>query len=467
MSASESPSHTSLLEALQDKSYHPVVVMGDGQIAMMLVQECHRLGLPVVVIGNWSSEDARKSSVQAMSHNDYYIDLGANWDISREQGTMVALAEKLKGTDGWVTAEWENVPANLLEFFEKRWVRLAPGKKAFEIMSDKGREKSFFDEQSIRCSEWCRVDNSLTEDKAKKYLPGFLKSCKGGYDSKGQVFVETCDALQEVLKKREDEDWFLPGPHILETKVELAYEMSVVFARDESGKVVIVSTQKNHQDGPLITSVSGAWIIPSEIEKQAIEWAIKAADGLDYLGTGAIEFFVTKDRQLLANEMAPRPHNSGHHTIELQEINQYTLQALIAERSGAVDRILKDGVKWIDASHLVLHWVWESEHYRVKQKNPDMLTMLLNVVWMRENWRFPEDVIVYNPGDERSDVKPNKPILTWYGKLGSKDTKHGHIVVTGTRDEVRVRVKELLEHCYLEEHARYFAAFEKFLSSVA
>lgn len=466
MSGSEYPSYTSLLEALQDENYHPVVVMGDGQIAMMLVQECHRLGKPVVVIGNWSSEDARKSSVQAMNHDDYYVDLGANWDISREQGTMVALAEKLKETGGWVTAEWENVPAHLLEFFEERWVRLTPREEAFEIMSDKSKEKEFFEDNGISCTQWCLIDDDETTEQDIQYcIPGFLKSCAGGYDSKWQVYVASTMQLEkskQVLNQKG-----MPGPYILEKMVDIAYEMSVVFARDESGKVVIISTQKNHQNGPLITSVSGQWVIDSKIEEQAIGMAIKAAKGLNYTGTGTIEFFVTPDGQLLANEMAPRPHNSGHQTIESHEVNQYTTQALIASMWNAISAILDGRIDGISPDSLKSESIDEEMYYRAQPKHPDMITVLVNVVGNRKNWEFPENAITRPPWWPHPGGTLGSPVTTWYGKPGDKNTKHGHVVVTGTKEEVRARVKELLEHCYPAEHARYFAAFENNLPLAA
>lgn len=450
MSLPESLFQRSLTEALHDDNYKPVVVMGDGQIAMMLVQECHRFNLPVIIIGNWSPESSPKSSVQAMGPDDYYIDLGADWDISSQQKSMEALVEKIEKTGGWVTAEWENVPENLLNFFEEKWIRLTPWKKAFETMSDKGKEKWFFDKNTIPCTEWCSVDESLIPEKAEKYLPGFLKSCRGWYDSRGQInvtnFQEFCDAKTQ-----------LPWPYILEKKVDLDYEMSVIFARDESWKIIIISTQRNLQDWPLITSVSGLWKISEEIESQAICIAIKAAEGLGYVGTGAMEFFVTKDGKVLANEMAPRPHNSGHQTIMSHEINQFTTQALIAFNRYAVWEIIQWRIEGISTEQIHECLPWDiSEHYRARPRFPDMITVLINVVDNRADWHFPDDTWTQSPWQPHPGFALDTPVTTWYGKPKDKKTKHGHFVVTGTSQQVHEKAEKILKHCYPENYEAYF-----------
>ena len=128
--------------------------------------------------------------------------------------------------------------------------------------------------------------------------------------------------------------------------MEFAYELSVVVARDKNGDIIIGAVPKNFQDnGVLVTSVISEDMIPEEVRDKAITHAINAANGMNYEGVLVVEFFIGKDGTVRANEMAPRPHNSGHHTIEAMYTSQYDLQNLLAHGTSTVASILESGIQ--------------------------------------------------------------------------------------------------------------------------
>ena len=146
-----------LAEALRDPQYNPVVILGHGQIAMMQVQECQRRHIPVIVIGDgsYAIQSLHSPAEQALGQDDYYINLGE--DYLGRPSELDQLIEKLKITRSAVTAEFENVPVELLELFEKQRVRLAPGSKAFAICRDKLKEKQHFQAHSIPHTEFLEL----------------------------------------------------------------------------------------------------------------------------------------------------------------------------------------------------------------------------------------------------------------------------------------------------------------------
>ena len=156
---------------------------------------------------------------------------------------------------------------------------------------------------------------------ADDLLPGILKTTRLGYDGKGQVRVADRAALAAAwgeLKRM---------PCVLEKMLPLAYEVSVIVARGASGEVVHFPLQQNlHRDGILaVTQVPAPDVTPA-VQQEAIASAGKIASTLGYVGVLCVEFFVLKDGRLVANEMAPRPHNSGHYTLDACDLSQFDLQ---------------------------------------------------------------------------------------------------------------------------------------------
>jgi 5-(carboxyamino)imidazole ribonucleotide synthase len=156
---------------------------------------------------------------------------------------------------------------------------------------------------------------------ADDLLPGILKSARLGYDGKGQAAVDTRDALAAAWASMHR------VPCVLERKLPLAAELSVIVARSATGDAVHFPVQQNlHRDGILAVTQVPAPDVDDARQRLAVDGALRIAGELSYVGVMCVEFFVLDDGTLLANEMAPRPHNSGHYTIDACDVSQFDLQ---------------------------------------------------------------------------------------------------------------------------------------------
>jgi len=231
-----------------------------------------------------------------------------------------------------VTTEFENVPADALAQLQQH-MPVSPGPDAVRVAQNRALEKAHF----VRCgvpvaphrvlhdaSELTQVQDDL--------LPGILKTTRLGYDGKGQVWVNTRDALPAAFTQLQNGD---PGVVcILEKRLPLAAECSVVLARSADGQTVHLPLQTNlHRDGILaVTEVFDGSLSP-ETTALALRCAYDLARQLDYVGVLCVEFFLLQDGAarealgpLVVNEIAPRPHNSGHHSIDSCDLSQFEMQ---------------------------------------------------------------------------------------------------------------------------------------------
>ena len=152
-------------------------------------------------------------------------------------------------------------------------------------------------------------------------LPGILKTARLGYDGKGQVSVSDAEALAAAW------DRLHRVPCVLERRLPLACELSVIVARGEDGHCVSLPVQQNlHRDGILAVTRVPASDLPAATAAAAVAHATRLAEALRYVGVLCVEFFVLADGSLVANEMAPRPHNSGHYSIDACDVSQFELQ---------------------------------------------------------------------------------------------------------------------------------------------
>jgi 5-(carboxyamino)imidazole ribonucleotide synthase len=231
-----------------------------------------------------------------------------------------------------VTTEFENVPAEALAQLQQH-MPVAPGPSAVRVAQDRALEKAHF----VRCgvpvapyrvihdaSELAQVQDDL--------LPGILKTTRLGYDGKGQARVNNREELAAAFARLQNADPSVVC--ILEKRLPLAAECSVVLARGADGHTVHLPLQTNlHRGGILaVTEVFDA-ALPAETESLAIQSAYDIARQLDYTGVLCVEFFLLQDGPvrdalgpLVVNEIAPRPHNSGHHSINSCDVSQFELQ---------------------------------------------------------------------------------------------------------------------------------------------
>ena len=221
------------------------------------------------------------------------------------------------------TTEFENVPAAALEFLA-RDARVTPAAASVAIAQDRISEKTFLAGHGfgvapfavLRSAEDARgVDHAL--------VPGIVKSARFGYDGKGQIRVASAADVEAAFAAMRGQ------PCVLERFVTLACEVSVIVARNERGETSTWPVAENrHRGGILDVSIVPARVAP-EIAARARDVARAVANALDYCGVLCVEMFVTADAALLVNEIAPRPHNSGHYTIDACVTSQFEQQARV------------------------------------------------------------------------------------------------------------------------------------------
>jgi len=280
-------------------------VMGGGQLGRMFVHAAQQMGYATAVLDPDAASPAGLVSHQHVQA-DYLSEAGL------AQLAQVAAA---------ITTEFENVPAAALRRLgEQRPV--APSGDAVATCQDRALEKAHFVACGVPCASHALIETAeqlAAVDDA--LLPGVLKTARLGYDGKGQVRVGDREQLSAA--------WDSLGRVgcVLEKMLPLAYEVSVIVARSASGEVVHFPLQQNlHREGILaVTQVPAPDVTPA-VQQQAVAAAEKIASTLGYVGVLCVEFFVLQDGSLVANEMAPRPHNSGHYTIDACDLSQFDLQ---------------------------------------------------------------------------------------------------------------------------------------------
>jgi 5-(carboxyamino)imidazole ribonucleotide synthase len=220
-----------------------------------------------------------------------------------------------------VTTEFENVPAETLEFLESA-VPVRPSSRAVAVARDRILEKTFIREQGLATAPFFAINTEADLDYActRLTLPALLKTAQLGYDGKGQVAVSGIDTARQGFAD------LGTRPCVLEERVELAREISVILARGVDGDTAVYPPGENvHVNGILDTTRVPA-NISDEVAAQARQMAVKLAQAMQYCGVLAVEFFLTTGGELLINEMAPRPHNSGHYTLDAALTSQFEQQ---------------------------------------------------------------------------------------------------------------------------------------------
>lgn len=293
-------------------SSHPVIlpgatlgVLGGGQLGRMFVHAAQRMGYATAVL-----DPDETSPAGLVSHHHIradYLDENALAQLARVSAA--------------ITTEFENVPsAALAQLAKLRPV--APGAYAVSIAQDRAREKAHFTRVGVPCAPHAVIETArhlaaVSDD----LLPGVLKTSRLGYDGKGQARVRTRDELAAAWQQ-------LKGvPCVLEKLLPLAFECSVIVARTEGGALVHLPVQRNlHRGGILAVCEVHEACVPDAVAHQAIAAARTVAEGLHYVGVLCVEFFVLQDGSLVVNEIAPRPHNSGHWSLDGSDVSQFELQ---------------------------------------------------------------------------------------------------------------------------------------------
>ena len=273
-------------------------IIGSGQLGSMLCQAAKKLNVRTVVISDDEQGPAQK-------YADQFI--FAKYDNQQKIKQFTDKADV-------VTFEFENIPINILKQIEKE-KKVLPKPEINRIIQNRKLEKSFVNELGIATTKWTFVEKAEDVTKNSNLLPGILKTNTLGYDGQGQFVLKS---LADVKK-----DWCFTADYILEKKVNLKKEISVIITRFIDGETFIYEPIENlHKDQILKHSKIPA-NIDEKIYKQAQNNAKIIADELDYVGSMCVEYFIDQDDNLLVNEIAPRVHNSGHLTINAFNISQF------------------------------------------------------------------------------------------------------------------------------------------------
>ena len=355
-------------------------VVGGGQLGRMFVQAAQAMGYFTAVLDPDASSPAGR-----ISHHHVHADY-------MDADGLARLGNLCQAT----TTEFENVPAAALTLLAS-FGPVAPAASAVAIAQDRAAEKAHFDRCGVPCAPYAVIETA--EQLAAvpdTLLPGILKTTRMGYDGKGQVRVSTRAALAAAWADLHQ------VPCVLEKMLPLAAECSVIVARGRDGTTVHFPPQRNlHRDGILAVTEVYARNLPDTAIQQAVDAAKSIAAGLDYVGVLCVEFFLLDGGALVVNEIAPRPHNSGHYTQNACDVSQFELQV----RAMAGLPLLQP-----------------------RQHSPATMLNLLGDLWLRKGqvvtpaW----DAVLALPGTH----------LHLYGKLQPKaGRKMGHLNITGATPE--------------------------------
>ena len=356
-------------------------VMGGGQLGRMFIHAAQRMGYFTAVL----DPDAQSPAGRVSHHH-----------IATDYMDAPGLGQLAETCDA-ITTEFENVPAPALARLAV-YTTVSPAAASVAIAQDRAQEKAHFVACGVPCAPYAVIETAAQlAAVTDELLPGILKTARMGYDGKGQVRVSSYAELAQA--------WLdLKGlPCVLEKMLPLAAECSVIVARGADGQIVNLPVQRNlHRDGILAVTEVYEENMPAAQAEQALEAAKSIANGLNYVGVLCVEFFVLDDGSLVVNEIAPRPHNSGHASMDCCDVSQFELQ-----------------VRTLAGLPLV----------QPRQHSPALMLNLLGDLWFVRSEKAatpPWAEILALPGAH----------LHLYGKSDAKrGRKMGHLTITGASVE--------------------------------
>jgi 5-(carboxyamino)imidazole ribonucleotide synthase len=274
-------------------------VLGGGQLGRMLIQSAMNYDVQI-----YAMDSSLSAPCGSLAHEFTEGDINNYDDVINF------------GKDKHVlTVEIEHVNVDALEELEKTGVKVFPQPRVLRLIQDKGLQKIFYEENDILTAPFKLISNKKELESSNDFFPAMQKLRKGGYDGKG---------VCKISEKKDFVNGF-EAPSVLEKLIDFEKELSVIVARNERGEVEsfpLVECEFN----PVLNLVEFLFSpadVSQEIEQKAEDIAKDVIEKLDMVGLLAVEFFLTKEGELLVNEVAPRTHNSGHHTIECNYTSQF------------------------------------------------------------------------------------------------------------------------------------------------
>jgi len=274
-------------------------VLGGGQLGRMLLQKAADYNISNAVL------DPDAEAPCKFISDEFVVGDFKDYKTVYEFGKKVDV----------LTIEIEHVNVEALEALEKEGVKVYPQSQIVKLVQDKGAQKIFYRTNKIPTAEFHLIENKSQLADQKNFLPYVQKLRRGGYDGRGVM----------VMKSEKDFEKGFEDPSVLEKYIPFEKEISVIVARNESGEVKTfpVVEMEFNAEANLVEFLFSPSNVNADVARKAEGIAKKIASDSKIVGVLAVEMFVTKDSEVLVNEMAPRPHNSGHHTIEANITSQY------------------------------------------------------------------------------------------------------------------------------------------------
>lgn len=282
-----------------------VGILGAGQLGLMMAQEASLLGIELHFLDASTSFPAGlvSSNITEGDFKNYQdvIDFGQDKDV--------------------LSIEIENVNTEALAKLEQQGVKVFPQAHIIALIKDKGLQKQFYQKHNIPSSKFSLLeskDDIIRQiETGSIHYPFVQKSRLAGYDGKGVA----------VIKNEKDISKIMDVPSVIEDLVDIKKELAIIIGRNESGQTSFFDNTEMvfKEEGNLLDYLISPADIENEIKEQCEALALQIIETLKMVGILAIEFFLTQDNRILINEVAPRPHNSGHHTIEANDMSQFKI----------------------------------------------------------------------------------------------------------------------------------------------
>lgn len=278
-------------------------MLGGGQLGRMSALAAARLGIAVHIYS--PEENSPAGQVSARSFTGDYTD----------KRKLRAFAESVDV----ITYEFENIPVETVRYLQQ-FRPVHPDDTLLEIAQHRGREKQFLNDIGIPTARWALAAHASDIQKCVEEMDlrrCILKTTRLGYDGKGQTDYHPGDDFKRKWKQLGGQEL------IIEEMVDFACEISVIIARDKLGQTAIYGPILNEHKNHILAKSTIPAPIPEKMAGKAREMAQLLAEAVDLIGVLALELFITKDGRILANEIAPRPHNSGHWSIDACAVSQF------------------------------------------------------------------------------------------------------------------------------------------------
>ena len=295
-------------------------ILGGGQLGRMFIQEASNFDVQVHILDESSNGPAGQLAT-SFTKGDI-----TNYEDVFNFGKSLDL----------LTVEIENVNIKALFDLEKIGLKVFPQPHVLSTIKDKGTQKEFYRKHNLPTSEFQFLDENTPISELEKRIPFVQKLRTGGYDGRGVQLIKNSDDLLNAFTE----------PSIAENLIDFEKELSVIVARNERGETAVFPTVEcEFNDANLVEYLFSPADVSEEIEKKAESLAIDVINAFEMVGILAVEMFLTKDGDILVNEVAPRPHNSGHHTIECNITSQFEqhLRSIVNWPLGSTE-IEKQGV---------------------------------------------------------------------------------------------------------------------------